>query len=271
MAEQMKAEPTVGEKKYLRLIGGKVVYISEAEVMKEEVLAGPYKRLSDEEILVAEWNDRVKWANQLKEHISAVYQMMRNDDETPSGYEPVYHSLWNEYRKAVESLRELDCGAVDQFRNKVVARVNELEARINHLCDNWDLDYFDYFEQTLGCYEKNRDLMLALDEDAALSDAREVARRTREYLATSGWCLWQCHTLDGEVIVVARDENVHGIPDGYPVYTEDELEKLFSNGIGDSTLRLVHEAKKLAGAVVVSVEDTVTIEEDVRTNAKNLH
>lgn len=281
MVEQLlqEAEPTLGEKKYLRLIGGKVVYITEAEVMKEEVLAGPRKTLIDGGILVSEWNERVAKANQLKERISLVHQMMSDDDQRPSQYETVYNTLWDEYRKAIESLRELDCEAVDQFRNKVVARVKELEARINDLCDDWDPNYFDYFERTLACYEKNHDLMLALDEDAALSDAREVARRTREYLATSGWCLWQCHTLGEEVIVVAKDENVHGIPDGYPVYTEDELEKLFSNGISDSTLRLVHEAKKLAGAVVVGVEDTnpvpqrikATIVQDVGTNARNSH
>jgi len=261
------------EKQYLRLIGDN--YVSGAT--NNDAPARPRKGLTDEDI--GEWNLTVERANQLAEKISFVHQMISDDDQRPSQYETVYNTLWDEYRKAIESLRELDRGAVDQFRNKVVARVKELEARINDLCDDWDLDYFDYFERTLACYEKNHDLMLALDEDAALSNAREVARRTREYLATSGWCLWQCHTLGDEVIVVARDENVRAIPDGYPVYTEDELEKLFSDGVSDSTLRLVHEAKKLAGAVVVSVEDTnpvpqrikVTVEEDVGINAKSSH
>ena len=57
---------------------------------------------------------------------------------------------------------ELDSRAVNQFRDKVEARVKELEARVNDLSDGWDPDYFDYFERTLACYEKNYDLMMAL-------------------------------------------------------------------------------------------------------------
>jgi DNA repair ATPase RecN len=250
------------ERKYLRLVGGKVIYISEAEAAKEEVLAGPRKKLTEEKILVNEWNDRVEWANQLKERISLVHQMMRDDDQRPSQYEPAYNALWNEYRKAIQSLRELDSEAVNRFRDKVVARLRELEARINDLCDNWDRDYFDYFERTLACYEKNYDLMVALDEDSPLSKAQEVARCTREHLASRGWCLWRCRALGDEVIVVVRDENVKGMPQGYAVYTEEELEKLFSGGVSDSTLRLVHAAKKVAGAVIISVSDEKEIQED---------
>jgi hypothetical protein len=164
MVEQLlqEAEPTLGEKKYLRLIGGKVTYISEAEAMKEEVLAGPRKRLTEEEILVGEWDDRVQWANELKERISLVHQMMGEDDEKPSQYEPVYNTLWDEYKGAIESLREVDSEAVDQFRDKVVGRLKELETRIDDLCRNHDPDYFDYLERTLSLYEKTYDLAVAL-------------------------------------------------------------------------------------------------------------
>jgi hypothetical protein len=88
--------------------------------------------------------------------------MMRDDDQRPSQYETVYNTLWDEYRNTIESLRELDSDAVNQFRNKVLARVKELEIRINDLSDDWDPDYFDYFERILACYEKNYDLMVAL-------------------------------------------------------------------------------------------------------------
>ena len=152
------------EGKYLRLVGGKVIYISEAEAMEEEVLAGPRRKLSGQDILVAEWNCRVEWANQLKERISLVHQMMRDDDQRPSQYEPAYKTLWDEYKDAIENLRELDSEAVDQFGDRVVARLKELETRINDLCDTWDQHYFDYFEQILVCYEKNYDLMVALQK-----------------------------------------------------------------------------------------------------------
>ena len=83
----------------------------------------------------------------------------------------------------------------------------------------------------------------------------EVARHTRELLATPGWCLWECSALGGEVIVVVLDEKVEGMPGGYPVYTAAELEELFQGDVSEATLRLVHEAKKLGDAVVISVED----------------
>lgn len=151
--------PILQEKRYLRLVGGKVFYISEAEAMKEEVLAGPGRKLSVEEILGDEWNCRVEEANQLKERISLVHRMIRDDAQSPSQYESVYDTLWDEYRDAVESLRELGSGAVNQFGDKVLARLKELEARINNLCDP---DYFDYFERMLTLYEKTHDQAVAL-------------------------------------------------------------------------------------------------------------
>lgn len=82
-----------------------------------------------------------------------------------------------------------------------------------------------------------------------------VALHTRRLLSSRGWHLWKCDVLGGEVIVVVRDEKVAGVPEGYPVYTEAELKKLFSEDINESTLRLIHEAKKHGGAVVTDVED----------------
>ncbi|MBA7562033.1 hypothetical protein ES708_03682 [subsurface metagenome] len=154
--------PAPQEGKYLRLVAGKVIYVSEAEVMKEEVLAGPRKKLNLEETLGDEWNCRVEEANQLKERISLVHQMMRDDEQRPSQYEPAYNSLWNQYRDAVESLRELDSEAIDQFRSKVLTRLKELEARINSLNDLKDPDYFNYYEKMLTVYAKTHDQAVVL-------------------------------------------------------------------------------------------------------------
>ena len=80
----------------------------------------------------------------------------------------------------------------------------------------------------------------------------EEATQTHELLETRGWCLWRCRALGDEVIVVLRDELVDGFPAGYPTYLEQELESLLE--VDDSTLKLIHEAKKLAGATVTGVE-----------------
>ena len=84
-------------------------------------------------------------------------------------------------------------------------------------------------------------------DTTALAQAEEVAWRTRELLASKGWCLWKCSTLNSEVIAVVRDENVEGLPEAYPAYTEAELEELCQDDVSEATLRLVYEAKKLAG------------------------
>ena len=89
-------------------------------------------------------------------------------------------------------------------------------------------------------------------ELAALAPAEEVARHTRELLAIQGWCLWKCSILGGDIIAVVLDENMKGVPRGYPVYTEAELEELCQDGVSEASLRLVHEAKKLAGAKVTT-------------------
>jgi len=92
-------------------------------------------------------------------------------------------------------------------------------------------------------------------EEVALAQAQEVAECTQEFLTTRGWCLWKCSRLGEEVVAIVRDESVNGVPGGYPVYTETEIAELFKGDIKESTLRLVHEAKKLVGAKVISNEE----------------
>jgi len=90
-------------------------------------------------------------------------------------------------------------------------------------------------------------------DTTALAHAQEVARRTEEMLESRGWCLWRCSALGGEVIVVAIDGDVPGIPQGKVIYTEAELKELFGGGkpVSPATLRLIHEAKKRTAALVV--------------------
>lgn len=83
-------------------------------------------------------------------------------------------------------------------------------------------------------------------------EVRGVAEQTRELMETQGWCLWRCETLHGEVIVVLRDELVDAAPPGYPVYTLAELQEL--EVMDNAAIRLVHEAKKSAGAKVIQEE-----------------
>ena len=101
-----------------------------------------------------------------------------------------------------------------------------------------------------------------------LAEADNVAQRTRELLGTQGWCLWKCDTFGGDTVVICRDELVSVYPAGYPVYTEAELEQLSQDGISKATLRLVHEAKKTAGAIVIGIKD-IPKEHDVRQNTSS--
>lgn len=87
----------------------------------------------------------------------------------------------------------------------------------------------------------------------ALAQAEGVARYTSETLDNRGWCLWKCSSLNNDIIVVCRDEIISGYPKGYPVYIEHELESIGRHDISPYLLNLVHEVKKLAGAVVVSI------------------
>jgi len=102
-------------------------------------------------------------------------------------------------------------------------------------------------------WEQSVPVPLQKEDEPQLAEV--VAECTRELFATRGWCLWKCSALGGEVICVVQDELVEGVPEGYPVFTKAELEELCQDGVSGATLRLVHEAKKIAGAVVVSVED----------------
>jgi hypothetical protein len=76
---------------------------------------------------------------------------------------------------------------------------------------------------------------------------------TCELLATQGWCLWQCDALDGEIIALVRDESVKYVPEGYVVYTKAEMAEIGRFKVPQSTIRLVHEAKKHHTTTVQSV------------------
>ena len=88
-------------------------------------------------------------------------------------------------------------------------------------------------------------------------EADRVALETEVLLEKQGWCLWECATLKRAVILIVRDAS-SAYPEGCPVYTELELEMLSQGGIRESTLRLVHQAKKAGGAVVISVDSLET-------------
>ena len=87
-----------------------------------------------------------------------------------------------------------------------------------------------------------------------LAEAEHTVNRTCQLLDTRGWCKWQCEALGDDIVVIARDDKVAGLPDGLAVYTMEEFQHLFggSKPISRSTLRLAHEAKKLFGARVSS-------------------
>ena len=96
-------------------------------------------------------------------------------------------------------------------------------------------------------------------DTTALAQAEAVAEHTRELLTTRGWCLWKCSSLGRDTIVVVRNESVIGYPEGYPVYTEAELEELCQDGVSEATIRLVHEAKKHGGHVINSERKVIPL------------
>ena len=100
--------------------------------------------------------------------------------------------------------------------------------------------------------EKGLDSILWQQNLHRLEQAREVARRTRLFIAIRGYCLWQCQTLNNEIIVVARDDKVTGIPKDYPAYTEAELNELCAGKVTPEAIRLVHHARKLTGAKIIT-------------------
>ncbi len=90
----------------------------------------------------------------------------------------------------------------------------------------------------------------AFSKDAPIQE--EVT--TEEFLEKRGWCLWQCAALDGEIIALVRDESVKDVPAGYVVYTQAEMEEVGRYRVPQATLRIIHEAKKRAGAKLISIE-----------------
>ena len=215
----------------------------------DEALLSPQQGLTDKEI--ERWNCIVDQANQLIDNLALIHQMMWEDD-SPSQYRPAYTTLWCQYEDAIASLWGLEPEAVVQFKDRVMARSKELAARVDDLLDDWDSAYSYYLERTIVRYERNHDLMVALDKDWALLNAEETARLTKELLATRGWCLWQCRAFDGERIAIVRDGGVHGVPPSYPAFMRQELRRLFRHGVTGSALRLVLEAKRTDEVVVTA-------------------
>jgi len=146
------------EAKYIRLVQDKIVYITEAEALAEEVLAVTGDRLGEQARLVSE-------ANRLKERIGFIHQAMREDG--PSQFEADYDMLWYQYWEVAYQLRLINPEFVDQFRDKVAARVEELAVRINAICD--DGDDPDYLDGILACYEVTADQAFVLGWNLDLS------------------------------------------------------------------------------------------------------
>jgi len=84
-------------------------------------------------------------------------------------------------------------------------------------------------------------------------EAHRTAWDTEDILATQGWCLWQCDTLDGEVVVIIRDEGRSDIPHQYTRYTENEIHTIFGHNhrINNAHIRLIHRAKKNGARVLL--------------------
>jgi len=79
----------------------------------------------------------------------------------------------------------------------------------------------------------------------------EVARQTRELLEKKGYCLWCCHQLNDEIVLVTQDERMADMPLKYAVYTLTELSMVAEMKV--NTLRLIHAVKR-HGARILSVE-----------------
>lgn len=95
-------------------------------------------------------------------------------------------------------------------------------------------------------------------EETATKLAEEAAKTGATLLKMLGWCLWKCNALDGDLVVVVRDDppmlesqrermllRLGHLKAPYVIYTEAELELLCEN----PNPGLLHEAKK-AGAVL---------------------
>lgn len=86
--------------------------------------------------------------------------------------------------------------------------------------------------------------------------AQEVGQRTKEILATKGWCLWKASLLDNDTIVVIRDESVTDYPKGYPIYTDDEMREVAHMNL--LIIERVHYLKKISQVQILpGFEDAV--------------
>jgi hypothetical protein len=110
-----------------------------------------------------------------------------------------------------------------------------------------------------------------------------LCSRLQELAGWENTCLWGCHAcltwgqpplqvfqeqgylllwsaVLQDRIAFAKDWAVERVPDGFTVYREGELRNLFSgegrHRVSPGALRLIHEAKKRAGAVVREVTPT---------------
>jgi hypothetical protein len=101
--------------------------------------------------------------------------------------------------------------------------------------------------------EDIEDLIRRPLEDREPDDPHEVARVFRE----QGYVLLYSIVLKGRVAWVASEEHKSKVPEGFTVYTEEELKELAKLGDPSEkvthTLRLVHEAKKLGNGEVSKV------------------
>jgi len=163
-------ESALRERRYLWFIGGD--YCSGPEPMGKNISAGRRKTLTDG--VMSQWNHKVDDANRLIKQISLLYRLVREEDQSYSHYKSTFKILWNKYTHVIVSLMELDPDNIAHFKDRTVARVSELETRINDLCNDWDSHYSEYLERMVACYEQTHDLMVTLTESSALLNAREV-------------------------------------------------------------------------------------------------
>lgn len=88
-------------------------------------------------------------------------------------------------------------------------------------------------------------------------DEMTIEERWNWEMKSQGWLLARFDEWLNDTIVIAADNQVSGYPEGYAVYTLKELDMLwFDRGhpVQDGgSMHLVHTAKKLAGAVIVSI------------------
>ena len=86
--------------------------------------------------------------------------------------------------------------------------------------------------------------------DIPVLSAEEVSAKSLEYLSRQGWCLWQCSTLNRDIICIIDPAIAENVPSIYPIYTVDELREMAKND--QPAIILLHEAKKLCNARIVT-------------------